>query len=161
MKTLMTLTLVAALIGGCATADLASTGPAKVQNGVLTGPNAMTLYTCDRDVAGSGKSVCNGPCATNWPPLLASDADKAKGDYTVITRDDGKEDLVIEVSRRQNLLVEEGQHVDAGTSLTEGAPSLERLAAFEDVFLMLAALCALAMLAARHLNQPVPRHPGE
>ena len=48
-----------------------------------------------------------------------------------------------------------------GTSLTEGAPSLERLAAFEDVFLMLAALCALAMLAARHLNQPVPRHPGE
>jgi predicted lipoprotein with Yx(FWY)xxD motif len=90
MKTLMTLTLVAALIGGCATADLASTGPAKVQNGVLTGPNAMTLYTFDRDVAGSGKSVCNGPCATNWPPLLASDADKAKGDYTVITRDDGK-----------------------------------------------------------------------
>jgi predicted lipoprotein with Yx(FWY)xxD motif len=90
MKTLMTLTLAAALIGGCATADLASTGPAKVQNGVLTGPNAMTLYTFDRDVAGSGKSVCNGPCATNWPPLLASDADKAKGDYTVITRDDGK-----------------------------------------------------------------------
>ena len=41
------------------------------------------------------------------------------------------------------------------------APSLQRLAAFEDVFLMLAALCALAMLAARHLNQPVPRHPGE
>ena len=38
----------------------------------------------------------------------------------VITRDDGKEDLVIEVSRRQNLLVEEGEHIDAGTPLTEG-----------------------------------------
>ena len=38
----------------------------------------------------------------------------------VITRDDGKEDLVIEVSRRQKLLVSEGQHIEAGTPLTEG-----------------------------------------
>ncbi|QPK81001.1 DNA-directed RNA polymerase subunit beta' [Schaalia sp. ZJ405] len=38
----------------------------------------------------------------------------------VITRDDGKEDLVIEVSRRQKLLVSEGEHIDAGTPLTEG-----------------------------------------
>ena len=38
----------------------------------------------------------------------------------VIIRDDAKEDLVIEVSRRQKLLVEEGQHIDAGTALTEG-----------------------------------------
>ena len=43
-----------------------------------------------------------------------------------------------------------------GTSLTDGPPSAARLAAFDDVFLMLAALCGLAMLAARHLNQPVP-----
>jgi hypothetical protein len=33
-----------------------------------------------------------------------------------------------------------------------GAPSPARLAAFDEVFLMLAALCALAMLAARHLG---------
>jgi predicted lipoprotein with Yx(FWY)xxD motif len=90
MKTLMSLTLAAALIGGCAATSPASMGPAMAQNGVLTGPNAMTLYTFDRDVAGSGKSVCNGPCATNWPPLMASDTDMAKGNYTVITRDDGK-----------------------------------------------------------------------
>ncbi|WP_269212662.1 DNA-directed RNA polymerase subunit beta' [Schaalia sp. lx-100] len=38
----------------------------------------------------------------------------------VVTRDDAKEDLVIELSRRQKLLVSEGQHVDAGTPLTEG-----------------------------------------
>ena len=38
----------------------------------------------------------------------------------VIIRDDGKEDSVVEVSRRQKLLVEEGQHIDAGTALTEG-----------------------------------------
>ena len=48
------------------------------------------------------------------------DDEDPSGRRIVITRDDGKEDLVIEVSRRQNLLVEEGQHVDAGTSLTEG-----------------------------------------
>ncbi|RRC95653.1 DNA-directed RNA polymerase subunit beta' [Schaalia canis] len=38
----------------------------------------------------------------------------------VITRDDAKEDLVIEVSRRQKLLVSEGEHIEAGTPLTEG-----------------------------------------
>ena len=53
--------------------------PAEAANGVLTGPNGMTLYTFDNDKAGSGKSVCNGPCATNWPPLMATDADKAGG----------------------------------------------------------------------------------
>ena len=44
-------------------------GPVKYSNGLLTGTNGMTLYTFDKDVEGSGKSVCNGPCATNWPPL--------------------------------------------------------------------------------------------
>lgn len=38
----------------------------------------------------------------------------------VIKRDDGKEDLQIEVSRRQDLLVEEGDHVVAGQQLNEG-----------------------------------------
>ncbi|WP_026460000.1 DNA-directed RNA polymerase subunit beta' [Schaalia suimastitidis] len=38
----------------------------------------------------------------------------------VVTRDDAKEDLVIELSRRQKLLVAEGDHVEAGTPLTEG-----------------------------------------
>ncbi|EJZ85759.1 DNA-directed RNA polymerase, beta' subunit [Schaalia turicensis ACS-279-V-Col4] len=38
----------------------------------------------------------------------------------IITRDDAKEDDVIEVSRRQELLVSEGEHVEAGKPLTEG-----------------------------------------
>ncbi len=40
----------------------------------------MTLYTFDKDTTGSARSVCNGPCATNWPPLVATEADKANGD---------------------------------------------------------------------------------
>lgn len=66
-------------------------GPAvKMADGVYSGDNGMTLYTFDRDTAGSGKSVCNGQCATLWPPLLADDAAQASGAWTVITRDDGK-----------------------------------------------------------------------
>jgi predicted lipoprotein with Yx(FWY)xxD motif len=79
--------LTTALLGGCASVPSA---PAMVADGVLTGPNGMTLYTFDKDAAGSGKSVCNGPCASNWPPLMAAEADKARGDYSVVTRDDGK-----------------------------------------------------------------------
>ena len=69
--------------------------PAKTMNGMLVGPNQMTLYTFDNDVAGSGKSVCNGPCATNWPPLMAADNDQPSGDFTVITRDDGKKQWAV------------------------------------------------------------------
>jgi len=88
MKLLMPLVLSAALLGGCASM-YASASPAKTADGVLVGPNQMTLYTFDRDMAGSGKSVCNGPCAANWPPFMASATDKASGDYSIVTRDDG------------------------------------------------------------------------
>ena len=87
MRILPAALLCTALLGACASM---STAPAKVADGVLTGANGMTLYTFDRDVAASGKSVCNGPCATNWPPLMASQADKPSGDYSVILRDDGQ-----------------------------------------------------------------------
>ena len=50
----------------------------------------MTLYTFDKDTAGSGKSACNGQCATNWPALMAMDSDKPMGDLSIVTRDDGK-----------------------------------------------------------------------
>ncbi len=83
----LALSLTLILLGGCATI---TSSPAKVADGVLVGPNGMTLYVFDRDTAGSGKSVCNGPCATNWPPLMAAETDKTSGDYTVVTRDDGK-----------------------------------------------------------------------
>lgn len=80
------LAVLMAVLGACAS----MAGPTKVSDGVLTGPNGMTLYTFDRDGAGSGKSACNGPCAANWPPLMATEADTGSGDYSVIVRDDGK-----------------------------------------------------------------------
>ena len=76
----------AILLAACASTGSA---PAMVSQGVFTNSAGMTLYTFDKDPAGSGKSVCNGPCAKNWPPLMASASDKASGDWSVVTRDDG------------------------------------------------------------------------
>jgi predicted lipoprotein with Yx(FWY)xxD motif len=75
---------------GCASTMATPAAPAMLSSGALVAPNGMTLYTFDKDTAGSGKSVCNGACATNWPPLMATDLDKPAGDYSVVTRDDGK-----------------------------------------------------------------------
>jgi predicted lipoprotein with Yx(FWY)xxD motif len=61
-----------------------------IRHGVLTGDNGMTLYTFDKDKANSGKSLCNGSCAQNWPPFLASASDVASGNYSFVVRDDGK-----------------------------------------------------------------------
>ena len=85
-RSTVSLSLTLAVLGGCAAMAAA---PVKVADGVLVGPNGMTLYTFDKDMAGSGKSTCNGPCATNWPPLMAAGSDTAAGDYSIITRDDG------------------------------------------------------------------------
>ncbi|MEW6415911.1 MAG: hypothetical protein AB1482_11720 [Pseudomonadota bacterium] len=73
------------LLVACATA----TAPTQTRSGVLTNSAGMTLYTFDKDIAGSGKSVCNGECAAKWPPLVAGPYDASSGDYSVITRDDG------------------------------------------------------------------------
>jgi predicted lipoprotein with Yx(FWY)xxD motif len=55
----------------------------------LVDAKGMTLYTFDRDSA--GKSSCSGPCASQWPPALAAASDAASGDWTLISRDGGKQ----------------------------------------------------------------------
>lgn len=83
---LATVLAAGALLTACASM-MAS--PARMADGVWVGPNGMTLYTFDRDAMGSGKSVCNGPCATAWPPLLATASDRPAGEWTIVMRDDG------------------------------------------------------------------------
>lgn len=90
IRELLLTVVLAALVGGYAFMGSAMAGaPVKVKDAVLTNEAGMTLYTFDRDVAGSGKSVCNGPCAKNWPPVMASADVKGTGDYSVVVRDDG------------------------------------------------------------------------
>ena len=55
---------------------------------VLTDAKGMTLYTFAKD--SGGKSACNGKCAVNWPPLMATSGEKGGAGYTMIKRDDGK-----------------------------------------------------------------------
>lgn len=81
-------TLAAASVALTAIAAFAA-APATSANGVLTTPAGATLYTYDKDAANSGKSTCNGPCASNWPPLAALAGDAASGDWSIVTRDDG------------------------------------------------------------------------
>ena len=63
--------------------------PATTKDGILVDQKGMTLYTFDKDQANSGKSVCNGQCATNWPPVMAASGAKGEGDWSIATRDDG------------------------------------------------------------------------
>ena len=54
---------------------------------VLVDAKGMTLYTFDKDEAGT--TNCYDKCATNWPPLMATADDKAEGDWTIVDRTDG------------------------------------------------------------------------
>ena len=82
--------LLALSITGCATAQTPA-APATVaetaKGKALVDAKGMTLYTFDKDSA--GKSACNGPCATNWPPLMAAGNVSGSGNWSVVTRDDG------------------------------------------------------------------------
>ena len=69
---------------------LAQSGP-RMTNGVLADASGMTVYTFDKDTAGSGKSVCNDQCAKMWPPVPANV--KVMEPYSVVTRDDGSKQL--------------------------------------------------------------------
>ncbi|MBI1205405.1 MAG: hypothetical protein GC182_23115 [Rhodopseudomonas sp.] len=83
--------VLAATLAICATAAFAQSAPTKTGDSakgkVLTDGKGMTLYTFDKDT--DGKSACNGPCATNWPPLMAAADAKAGNGYTVVVRADG------------------------------------------------------------------------
>ena len=67
----------------------AADAPAKPAHGMLVDAKGMTVYTFDKDVANSGKSACNGPCATLWPPVMAGASDQPSGAFGIVTRDDG------------------------------------------------------------------------
>jgi uncharacterized surface protein with fasciclin (FAS1) repeats len=57
--------------------------------GMNSSNSGFTLYVFDNDLGTSG-SVCNDACATNWPPVLVTDAevDNLPG-LSMIERDDG------------------------------------------------------------------------
>jgi predicted lipoprotein with Yx(FWY)xxD motif len=61
--------------------------PVMMNDGMMVDHKGMTVYTFDKD--SGGKSMCNGDCAKNWPPMMAPAGAKADGKFTLIKRDDG------------------------------------------------------------------------
>ena len=61
--------------------------PVMMKDGMMVDHKGMTVYTFDKD--SGGKSMCNGDCAKNWPPMMAPAGAKAEGKFTPIKRDDG------------------------------------------------------------------------
>jgi predicted lipoprotein with Yx(FWY)xxD motif len=68
-------------------ADMAAKTMQTGMGPVLADPHGMTLYTNDHDSA--TMSSCAGPCAQNWPPLMAPAGAMAHGDWTVVSREGG------------------------------------------------------------------------
>lgn len=88
--------LLLSLAGIAVAAALASPAAAqstllKKSDGVLVDSAGKTVYTFDKDDAGSGKSNCNGQCAANWPPVQA--AAQPSAPYSSLTREDGTKQL--------------------------------------------------------------------
>lgn len=78
-------------LGIAAVALVASMGACAGMAQVMSGKSGMTYYTFDKDTPHSGKSACYGMCATNWPPVSASEANGH--DFGSITRNDGSHQL--------------------------------------------------------------------
>jgi len=80
--------IVSLALGGQAAAQPGVPGPHASDKGeVLADAGGMTLYVFDKDP--DGRSVCSGPCAANWPPLLADPGAIANDGFSLIPRDDG------------------------------------------------------------------------
>jgi len=81
----------AAMLALSACADDGMRAPAQTgstsMGPVLVDARGMTLYTFDRDA--TGKSMCNGQCAANWPPLTAPAGATAGSGWAMVTRDPG------------------------------------------------------------------------
>jgi predicted lipoprotein with Yx(FWY)xxD motif len=88
MRMWMGLAASGALMAAAAGAALAAPPGVTTKDGAFIAPDGKPLYTFARDVE-PNKSVCNGGCATAWPPLAAAADAAAQGDWTVVTRDDG------------------------------------------------------------------------
>ncbi|WP_216188595.1 COG4315 family predicted lipoprotein [Polynucleobacter parvulilacunae] len=65
----------------------------KVTNGILTSSYGKTMYTFDKDQAGSGKSECVSTCADNWPPVYVEPGIKLSDNFSYISRNDGQKQL--------------------------------------------------------------------
>jgi predicted lipoprotein with Yx(FWY)xxD motif len=87
--------IVAMSLAACGTPDIKTSSAdfIKVTNGILTSSYGKTVYTFDKDQAGSGKSECVSTCADNWPPVYVEPGIMLSADFSSITRSNGQKQL--------------------------------------------------------------------
>jgi predicted lipoprotein with Yx(FWY)xxD motif len=88
MRLILTIAAAAALLTAAPAFAQMMEGGAKMTADGLNDSSGKPLYNFARDTT-PGKSACNGPCATAWPPMMVAGDAKDMGDWTVVTRDDG------------------------------------------------------------------------
>ena len=64
----------------------------KETGGMLVDAKGMTLYTYDNDKE-PGKSSCVDKCLAAWPAAIAPAGTKASGNFSIIKRDDGTQQI--------------------------------------------------------------------
>ena len=71
-----------------------STTTLKGAPGFING-SGFTVYVFDLDLTDPGHSLCNSGngCSQNWPPVAPSAGAKLSGQFSMITRDDGSQQL--------------------------------------------------------------------
>jgi len=79
-------------VAGVLLSSAATAQPINVSDGILVNGAGMSIYTFDKDVAGSGQSSCNGACAKMWPPVPLT-VEWIESPYSIVTRDDGSKQL--------------------------------------------------------------------
>ena len=70
--------------------------PTRTADGLLVGPNGMTVYTYAKDGKNFGMSECYDECATNWPPLTVATGTVATKEHPLIIRMDGTRQVTLE-----------------------------------------------------------------
>ncbi|MBT9599047.1 MAG: hypothetical protein IV094_23955 [Vitreoscilla sp.] len=88
---LLTRRFSASVLAACAAAATVSVSLAQPVTGgsLLTTPQGRTLYVFDNDVAGSGRSACNGVCNGLHPPYLIEATAAVAEPLGVVLREDG------------------------------------------------------------------------
>ena len=80
--------LLLAGLGAALSQSAPATSADTAKGKALVNGDGMTLYVFDNDT--KGKSNCNGQCANLWLPLIATTDASDGGNFSLITRSDGR-----------------------------------------------------------------------
>lgn len=102
--------------------------PAQFKIDQLIDASGKSLYTYDRDVAYSGKSLCVETCTQTWRPFLAAPGARRTGEFALIIRPDGERQWAY----RGKPLYRFGRDSNPGDASGDGLDNLWRLAIREN-----------------------------